>query len=333
MLWAEHVARNTARARDDIFDEVRRQFDDAELVELTAVCGLFAQSNRFQDSLLMPIEEQSEVNKIGLSIRVNTDRLKTYLERMIAYWPAQFPDPESASACSTERALEPPAWAAHDNGPCRVALPEPESAQGDTAWFMQAAARMLGGVPNAVRLWANIPHLGKLFLPLNVALVYDGSGSGLPATLKALALVRTSHVNEAPYSLAHRTALACAAGVAPESLALVASDDCAASPRFSPRERATLAWAEHVARNTAKKRNDVYEAVRRHFSDAGIVELTGLCALSNKVDRIENALRVPLEDPAAVAALYRSPRLDPERLKSYLAEIVANWPREFPVPR
>ena len=333
VLWAEHVARNTARYRDDVFDEVRRQFDDAELVELTGVCGLFAQSNRFQDSLLMPIEEQSEVNKIGLSIQVNTDRLKAYIESVIENWPGEFPVPESARPSRTQRAPQPPAWAAREEGPCRVVLPESESAQGVSAWFMQAAGRMLGGVPNAVRLWANIPHLGKLFLPLNVALFYEGAGSVLPTALKALVLVRTSHVNEAPYSLAHRTALACAAGVPPESIVLIASDECAASPCFSSRERTALAWAEHVARNTAKKRNDIYEAVRQDFTDAEIVELTGLCALANKLDRIENALRVPVEQQAAIEALYRSPRLDPARLKSYLAEVVANWPRDFPIPR
>lgn len=332
MLWAEHVARNTARARDDIFDEVRREFDDAELVELTAVCGLFAQSNRFQDSLLMPIEEQSEVNKIGLSIQVNTDRLKAYIERVVAHWPAEFPLPESTVAPATDHAPPPPAWA-RENGACRVTLPDIESARGDAQWFLHAARRMLGAVPNAVRLWAHIPHLGKLFLPLPVALTYEGAGSRLPTVLKALVLVRTSHVNRAPYSLAHRTAFARAAGTPGESLALVASDECAASLHFSPRERAALNWAEQVARNTAKKRNDVFEEVRQNFSDAEIVELTGLCALSNKVDRIENAFRVPVENPTAIEALYRSPRLDPARLKSYFAEVVATWPSEFPVPR
>ena len=333
MLWAEHVARNTARARDDIFDEVRREFDDGELIELTAVCGLFAQSNRFQDSLLMPIEEQGEVNKIGLSIQVNTDRLKAYIERMIANWPAGFPAPEGARAAGTAHAPDLPAWAVQDPGPCRIALPDPESAAGDTAWFMQAAGRMLGGVPSAVRMWANIPHLGKLFLPFYISLVYEGVGSGLPSALKALVLVRTSHENEARYSLGHRTAFALTAGVSSDTLELLASSEGTAASRFPPRERAALAWTEHVARNTAKKRNDVYAEVRRHFTDAEIVELTGLCALANKTDRIENALRLPFEDAPAIESLYRSPRLAPERLKHYLAEIVANWPREFPVPR
>ncbi len=333
MLWAEHVARNTARTRDDVFDEVRRHFDEAELVELTGVCGLFAQSNRFQDSLLLPIEEQGEVNKIGHSVRVNTDRLKAFIERLVATWPAEFPASDSASVPRSSRggSLAPEA-AAPANGSCRVTLPDPTTAQGDAGWFLRTAEQLLGGVPNAIRMWAHIPHLGKLFLPFHVALVHEGVGSRLPGVLKALVLVRTSHVNDAPYSLAHRTAMARAAGITSEQLGLIASDDCAASPQFSARERAALAWAEHVARNAAKHRNDVYERVRGNFSDAGIVELTGLCAISSKVDRIQNALRIPIETDVELEAFHRSPCLDPARLKQYLMEIVETWPREFPLP-
>ncbi len=332
MLWAEHVARNTARVRDDVFDEVRRHFDEAELVELTGVCGLFAQSNRFQDSLLLPIEEQGEVNKIGLSVRVDTDRLKAYVERIVATWPREFPAPESSAApAAGARARTAPQAAAPPSRQCRITLPD-SAAQNDAGWFLRAAGRLLGGASNAVRLWAHIPQLGKLFLPFHVAFVYEGVGSRLPSTLKALVLVRTSHVNGAPHSLAHRSALGRAAGLAEEQLERVAADDCAASPKFSARERAALAWAAEVGCNTAKDRDDIYQQLRGNFSDAEIVELTGLCAVSCKVDRIQNALRIPLESDAEIAALYPTARLDPARLKSYLMDIVANWPREFPEP-
>jgi len=335
VLWAEHVARNTAHERDDVFAEAKCQFDEAELVELTAVCGLFAQSNRFQDSLLLPIEEQNEVNKIGLSIRVNTDRLKTYVERIVANWPAEFPVPEQDAAppgASARRGAA-PARDVSLIGPARITLPDPMTAQGDAGWFLKTAGRLLGGVPNAVRMWAHTPHLGKLFLPFHVAFTYEGLGSRLPSALKALVLVRTSYVNKAPYSLAHRRALGRAAGLTDEQLDLVAEDDCAASPQFSARQRAALAWTELVARNTAKHRDDVHREIRAHFDDSLVVELTGLCAISSKVDRIQNALRIPLESRAEIQALYRSPCLDPAQLKQYLAEIAENWPRQFPDPR
>jgi len=67
VLWAEHVTRNTARERDDIFEAVRLEFSEEEVVELTMISGLFNFFNRFMDSLHIPIEPQDEVNKIKKS--------------------------------------------------------------------------------------------------------------------------------------------------------------------------------------------------------------------------------------------------------------------------
>ncbi len=93
MLWAEHVTRNTARARDDVYEEVARRFDEAEIVELTLMCGYFNMFNRFTDSLHVPIEDETEVDKIKRSVRIDPEAVRGYLETMLANWPAAFPDP------------------------------------------------------------------------------------------------------------------------------------------------------------------------------------------------------------------------------------------------
>ncbi len=93
VLWAEHVTRNTARSRDDVFEEVARHFGEAEIVELTLMCGYFNMFNRFTDSLHIPVEEEAEVDKIKRSVRVDPDRVRGYLETLLAHWPAAFPDP------------------------------------------------------------------------------------------------------------------------------------------------------------------------------------------------------------------------------------------------
>jgi hypothetical protein len=95
VLWAEHVTKNTARSRDDVFEAVREQFTDAEIVDLTLICGLFNLMNRYQDSLGVPIEEKNEVNKIKTSVRTNTDALKTYLDSVVRDWPDTFPEPDA----------------------------------------------------------------------------------------------------------------------------------------------------------------------------------------------------------------------------------------------
>ena len=74
---------------------------------------------------------------------------------------------------------------------------------------------------------------------------------------------------------------------------------------------------------------DVFEALRRHLDEAAIVELTALCTVSTKMDRIHNALRLPLEGAVEFAALHRSGRIDPERLRNYLRAVVDAWPQSL----
>jgi hypothetical protein len=93
VLWAEHVTRNTARERDDIFAAVRLEFSEEEVVELTMISGLFNFFNRFMDSLKIPIEPQDEVNKIKKSVHLDAAKLHAYLDAMLAGWPAAFPEP------------------------------------------------------------------------------------------------------------------------------------------------------------------------------------------------------------------------------------------------
>ncbi len=94
ILWAEHVTRNTARSRDDVFEEVKKHFSEAEIVELTMVSGLFNLFNRYMDSLGIPLEEQSEVDKIRKSLHLDGEKVKTYYETMVAHWPSEYPEPD-----------------------------------------------------------------------------------------------------------------------------------------------------------------------------------------------------------------------------------------------
>ena len=46
------------------------------------------------------------------------------------------------------------------------------------------------------------------------------------------------------------------------------------SPHLSAREKRAVLWAEHVTKNTARDRDDVYKMVREEFSEEEIIELT-----------------------------------------------------------
>lgn len=96
-LWAEHFTRNTARERPDVFEEVRKHFSDAEMVEMSFMSGKQGFSNRMMDSFQIPIEEQNEVDKIKKSVRANPDKMKAYLASIVANWPDSFPEPDSTA--------------------------------------------------------------------------------------------------------------------------------------------------------------------------------------------------------------------------------------------
>jgi uncharacterized peroxidase-related enzyme len=56
--YAIEVTNNAGRLRDDLFDRLRAVFSEAEIVELTlriALCGFF---NRFNDALMIDIEQE-----------------------------------------------------------------------------------------------------------------------------------------------------------------------------------------------------------------------------------------------------------------------------------
>jgi hypothetical protein len=93
VLWAEHVTTNTARSRDDIYEAVRAQFSEAEMVELTMMSGMFNFYNRFMDSLGVPLELQDDIDKIKRSVDLDPSRVKAYLQTLIDNWPDEFPTP------------------------------------------------------------------------------------------------------------------------------------------------------------------------------------------------------------------------------------------------
>lgn len=82
---------NTAGGRDDVFEEARKHFSEAELVELTMVATYFDMRNKFNDAMRVPIEEQEQIN-LTLKRRKDPSTLKKYLEAILADWPAEFPD-------------------------------------------------------------------------------------------------------------------------------------------------------------------------------------------------------------------------------------------------
>jgi hypothetical protein len=73
------------------------------------------------------------------------------------------------------------------------------------------------------------------------------------------------------------------------------ADDYGASALFNEREKAAMAWAEAMTRNTAKHDDKVWNELRRLFTDAEIVEISLITGMFNMINRLNDSFRTELE--------------------------------------
>jgi hypothetical protein len=132
--------------------------------------------------------------------------------------------------------------------------------------------------------------------------------------------------------MAHNTSLGQAAGITDEQVEAIGTDEYMDSPHLNTREKAAVLWAEHVTKNTARSRDDVFEVVRKSFNEAEIVDLTLICCFFNMFNRVTDSLKMPIEIQSEVDKIKASVNLDPAKVRGYLETVVATWPSSFPAP-
>lgn len=124
------------------------------------------------------------------------------------------------------------------------------------------------------------------------------AASGLDPTLLHLIKMRASQINGCAFCLDMHSLDARAAGETEQRLYTL--DAWRETPFFSERERAALAWTEAVTRvGDAHVPDEVFEQVKRQFSEKEIVDLTLALGMINLWNRLAISLR-------AVPGRYRS---------------------------
>lgn len=114
--------------------------------------------------------------------------------------------------------------------------------------------------------------------------------SGLPKRLIELVKMRSSQINGCAYCLDVHAKDARKAGETEQRLYLL--DAWRESPLYSPAERAALAWTEALTNVAETRAPDAdYEALRPHFSDKEIVDLTYLVGMINFWNRLAIGMR------------------------------------------
>ena len=116
---------------------------------------------------------------------------------------------------------------------------------------------------------------------------------GLEHSLIHLVKLRASYLNGCAYCVDMHTKDARAAGESEQRL--YAIPVWREGPFFTPRERAALAWTEAVTEvGRTGVPDEVFEEVRRHFSEAEIVDLTVAVVAINGWNRLAVSFRAPV---------------------------------------
>lgn len=125
-------------------------------------------------------------------------------------------------------------------------------------------------------------------------------GRGLPARLMELVKVRASQMNGCAFCLDMHIKAARRNGEAEQRLYLL--DAWREADLYTPAERAALAWTEALTRVAETHAPDAdYEALRAHFSDKEIVDLTIAIGMINLWNRVAVGMRAIPETERAAA--------------------------------
>ena len=147
-----------------------------------------------------------------------------------------------------------------------------------------------GALFNVYRLLLHSPSLAGIWLEFVSAARFKVD---LDGRLREIVIVRVAHLNRTAYVFKqHVPQLS-----APEGLSDAECDalaDWRNATTFSARERAALAYTDAMTRDVTVS-DDVFEALRPHFNERQIVELSVLIGLYNMHTRVFTALGIDPE--------------------------------------
>ncbi len=84
LAWAEAMTLNTAKRDGKHWDDMRRLFTDAEIVEISMITGLFNMINRLNDSFQTELEPEEYNRRQSRAVGVSVHDLDTYGRKVCA---------------------------------------------------------------------------------------------------------------------------------------------------------------------------------------------------------------------------------------------------------
>jgi len=82
LAWSEAMTLNTAKRDDTAWDDLRRLFNDAEIVEISLACAMFNMINRLNDSFRTELEPEDYNRRQHRAVGVTARALEDYACRI-----------------------------------------------------------------------------------------------------------------------------------------------------------------------------------------------------------------------------------------------------------
>lgn len=170
-------------------------------------------------------------------------------------------------------------------------LEEPEM-DTDLREHVQFFKGPLGVIPNSVRTMAHNPAIARAFTDLNVAVMAD-TGMVTPE-FKRLLGYAASYASGCLYCQAHMILASERFNASEGRLADVF--DFEGSAHFTEAEKAALAFAHAAAEVPNGVTFEIGARLKRHWSEAAVVEIMGVIALFGYLNRWNDSMGSALED-------------------------------------
>jgi uncharacterized peroxidase-related enzyme len=170
----------------------------------------------------------------------------------------------------------------------------------DLARIYEEFAGAYGPFRNQVAVFAHVPAAVRHLMPLLIEL---REAKTLPKRYLELAIVAVSKLNECEYCVAHHTPFLAVEGVSPAGAQRIL--DYRDHPELDEIDRLVVEFSIAVTERPNRLPEAMFVRLRRHFSEAQIVELTLRITLCGFFNRFNDALQIEEEAEAAsaVAAL------------------------------
>ena len=169
----------------------------------------------------------------------------------------------------------------------RISLIAPESAPAEVREIYDTTLR--GKPGNVQKALAHRPEILKNFLSF-----YGSVGRSLDRKLYELIYLRVSFINGCRYCMQHHVASSKRVGLTSEDWSALEAGNYS---RCSEKERTALTYVEELTRAPHEISEADFDELKKHFSDAEIVDIHMLAGLANLANRVTDPLGLELEFP------------------------------------